>query len=327
MRKSRILCSIVLLMNVVLASCGPSQAELDAEATKIAADTYATQTAEATANTPLPTSTPTNTPTAEPTAIPTIDFVLGEYEDIQHGGFRYRQVEGFYRTYRPGAVSLSSEASEIFITLGGGPMKLDTTLQKAVKDLGSYLSGEMDSFSASDIYWYNIGDVQGFAINIAGEMFGEQMLGLIAVAYHHGDTSFEVIAAAPIDRWILDGEYIAVQIIESVEFFESAPMENMCPISTDPTYGYSKDNPIGVGRGDVYEGPSLEREYLDLLLGPRGEALEYVRLGSMDTGETIVDAYEITIGYSNETVILYLDEYNLDPYVIPQGFACSWSFE
>jgi hypothetical protein len=40
-----------------------------------------------------------------------------------------------------------------------------------------------------------------------------------------------------------------------------------------------------------------------------------------------VDVYEITIGYQTETVVLYLDEYNLDPFVVPQGFACAWSFE
>ena len=324
MRTTIKLGSTYLLVLITLVACGPSQADLDATAAKVSADANATQTAEAT---PSVTSPPTRTATPEPTAIPTIDFSLGDYEDIEHGGFRYRQAEGFYRAYQPGSVMLSSDAPEVFITLGGGPLKPDTTLRKAINDLASYLSGEMDSFSASDIYPYHIGDEQGFAINIAGEMFGEKMIGFVAVAYHHGDTSFEIIAAAPLERWALDGESIAVEILESVEFFEPAPMENMCPVSTDPTYGHTRDNPIGVGRGDVFEGPALERAYLDLLLGPQGEEIEYVRRGSFDTGVTIVDVYEISIGYQTETVVLYLDEYDLDPFVVPQGFACAWSFE
>lgn len=54
---------------VTLAGCGPSQAELDAEATQIAADTAATQTAEA--PTPTNTITPTFTPMPTETPMPT----------------------------------------------------------------------------------------------------------------------------------------------------------------------------------------------------------------------------------------------------------------
>jgi len=54
-----------LLTSAILAACGPSQAELNAQATKIAANILATQTAEA------PTLTPTPTLTSTPTPIPT----------------------------------------------------------------------------------------------------------------------------------------------------------------------------------------------------------------------------------------------------------------
>ena len=69
--KHRILVS--LWISAILVSCGPSQAELDTQATKIAADIFATQTAEAPTPTPtfMPTSTPTFTPTSTPTPMPT----------------------------------------------------------------------------------------------------------------------------------------------------------------------------------------------------------------------------------------------------------------
>jgi hypothetical protein len=73
---------VLLLVGVALSGCGPSQAELDATATRVSADTFATQTAQAPTSTPTytpsptptktptPTLTPTNTPTATPTYTP-----------------------------------------------------------------------------------------------------------------------------------------------------------------------------------------------------------------------------------------------------------------
>ena len=45
---------VCLLTSVILVACGPSQTELDAQATQIAANLFATQTAEAPTPTPLP---------------------------------------------------------------------------------------------------------------------------------------------------------------------------------------------------------------------------------------------------------------------------------
>jgi hypothetical protein len=75
--KTRIIRFILLLLTcAILTACGPSQAEMDVTATKVAADIFATQTAEApTATltfTPSPTSTPTPTATPTPTHTPTI---------------------------------------------------------------------------------------------------------------------------------------------------------------------------------------------------------------------------------------------------------------
>ncbi|NIS81557.1 MAG: hypothetical protein GTO14_15445 [Anaerolineales bacterium] len=62
----------LIILTVLLVGCGPSQEELDATSTKIAADVFATQTAEAPppTDTPLPTDTPTPLPTDTPTAAP-----------------------------------------------------------------------------------------------------------------------------------------------------------------------------------------------------------------------------------------------------------------
>jgi len=63
---------ILTLMALVLCACGPSQAELDSTATKVAADIFATQTAEAPTATFTPEPTDTPTPTELPPAAPAL---------------------------------------------------------------------------------------------------------------------------------------------------------------------------------------------------------------------------------------------------------------
>jgi len=60
---------VCLLAVIILAACGPSQAEMDAQATQVAADPIATKIAAA--PTPTPTNTPTFTPAPMPTNTPT----------------------------------------------------------------------------------------------------------------------------------------------------------------------------------------------------------------------------------------------------------------
>jgi len=62
-----------ILLGVILSGCGPSQTELDATATQVAASVLETQTAAAPSSTPSPTITPTAIPTATPTPTPEPD--------------------------------------------------------------------------------------------------------------------------------------------------------------------------------------------------------------------------------------------------------------
>ncbi len=103
----------------------------------------------------------------------------------------------------------------------------------------------------------------------------------------------------------------------------NAPKVGACVFSEDDTYGYSKDNPIQIG-GDAFEGPSRERDYLENLIGPNGEALTYERSGSLTYGETILDEY--VISGLNEPITLYLDEYAFSEPQAPVGLTCKGEF-
>ena len=101
MNKRTLLLLIILSISLILGACKPSQAELDAQATKVAADMYSTQTAQAPTATktliPSPTNTPTitptitptfpptNTPTVTTTPLPDVSGVVLTFEDLPPG--------------------------------------------------------------------------------------------------------------------------------------------------------------------------------------------------------------------------------------------------
>jgi hypothetical protein len=96
-----------------------------------------------------------------------------------------------------------------------------------------------------------------------------------------------------------------------------------CIVSTDVSYGYTKENPVKVG-GGAMDGPPREHAYLRNLLGPKGEKISYKRLRHVVFGGTILDIYEIK--GLKETVTLYIDEYSYTEPKAPVGFTCVSAF-
>lgn len=94
-----------------------------------------------------------------------------------------------------------------------------------------------------------------------------------------------------------------------------------CAVSTDPSYGYSLENPIKVGSG-LLRGPARERAYLNALAGPNGETITYTRRGSMPFGGVILDIYDLR-GLPNP-VTLYVDMYTFVSPQAPAGFTCAY---
>jgi hypothetical protein len=97
--------------------------------------------------------------------------------------------------------------------------------------------------------------------------------------------------------------------------------------SKDPTYGYTERNPIRVGQmGRAW----AEHAFLNALRGPRGEEIEYQRLGSCCLfatpngpilGQALLDRYDIKYRGNEKRVILYLDMYDYQRPLVPVGFS------
>jgi hypothetical protein len=98
-----------------------------------------------------------------------------------------------------------------------------------------------------------------------------------------------------------------------------------CPVSDDPDYGYTKEQPVQVGGGAMFVA-SRERRYLDALRGPAGEPLRYKRMGTTTLAPhalSVIDVYEVTYDGAEKPLTMYLDAYHYDDGLrAPQGLIC-----
>ena len=105
---------------------------------------------------------------------------------------------------------------------------------------------------------------------------------------------------------------------------ESCPIniDYTTAISSDSTYGYTKENAIRVGNG-----PRNEYEYLSNLLGPNESKIDSIhRIGSVsstykDGRLLLLDAFTLYINGKSFNKVLYLDMYNCEDVLIPRGFT------
>lgn len=101
--------------------------------------------------------------------------------------------------------------------------------------------------------------------------------------------------------------------------------------SQDETYGFTANNPVRVGGGRE-AGARNQLRYLNALLGPRGQALQYEHEGSCcafkvsEAGidnEGQLDIYTITWKGRKEPLKLYLNMYEEAPLAAPVGLRAA----
>lgn len=83
--------------------------------------------------------------------------------------------------------------------------------------------------------------------------------------------------------------------------------------SDDPSYGYTKNNPIKVGGPKGFRGPESERLYLRHLRDSQFNVFRFRRSGSVGAGPDghVLDLYELTSSDGN-TYKVYIDMYHPD---------------
>jgi hypothetical protein len=172
--------------------------------------------------------------------------------------------------------------------------------------------------------------VAGSSWDLEAQNIGKKFEGVVVLIPAHPDYDFAAIrlsnpsgTSLPGD---ITGEVAFSELLDSVRFMsEEEANKGECRVSTDPTYGYSKDNPIRVG-GNAFGGPAREHVFLDSITGPSGKELQYFRNGSLDYGDTILDEFLVTYEGLSKTVVLYIDEYSFTQPFAPKGFECYQPF-
>ena len=96
----------------------------------------------------------------------------------------------------------------------------------------------------------------------------------------------------------------------------------------DPAYGYSEKSPVLVG-GGLGDGSVNMYRFLNALLGPTGQRVHYIRIGTCCPfktpnptfeGEHVLEVYKITYD-SGKPARLYFNWYDSGTLYIPQGLT------
>jgi adenylate kinase family enzyme len=282
-------------------------------------------------STPEPTATPRPQPTL--TSVPTVQAITTS--EIDFGDITQLVVlRGFtieipifypYKKVENDSVFIANEEDTLSILFISDEYSDTISTEEYLKESLTSLNLRDDTdLNFSEPEKIVINDIEGVRVNLQGQLIGISVEGMsIAISPSPNIVIFS-IATSDIEEdptlWESQHKEIFEEFIKTIQFVD---MTESCTISTDETYGYTQENPIKVG-GDVFEGVSRERAYLDNLLGPNGEELSYERNGSIPTDTIILDAYQVKGAGIDE--VLYVDIYNYSEPQAPVGFTCKGAF-
>lgn len=279
--------------------------------------------------TPTPTLTPTPTATATFTPSPTPTIALQPAQNVVGGGFSFRAPAEYSYKILDNQVWISDPlhmTTYVILSITGdafAELTPEEIVDIFVEDYASMMGGSLEKSSTTP---HTLLGVEATVYTLRGTLSDNATSGAVVLA-RLSDEHFILAlgtggSSLVKDVWWVLGYKYFFAVLDTLELIDVSTLP-ACPVSTDPTYGTSKDNPIKVG-GDAFGGPARERTYLEHLRGPNGELLTYERLGSESHGDTILDAYRIT-GLAR-AVTLYLDEYSFSELFAPVGFSCLGPF-
>lgn len=262
---------------------------------------------------------------------PSPSIEMGDIQKVEAGGYSLRIPEGFIANISDAQILIQYPDKPILISFFGDANDVETQSAKELANQIVSLVFEKGGGKAQlgEPVLITVNGIEGRMFEIDGNMGGIPIVGEAVVFFPTPDHFVFGLSTANLSEdkqlWVDKGKAAFEAVVQSLEFlpFKQTVSYGNCEISTDETYGYTKDNPIRVGGGWL-EGPARERAFLDNLLGEDGRPIDYQRLESLTYGDTILDRYEvINAGMRTE---LYIDMYLFSPPQAPVEFNCISEF-
>jgi hypothetical protein len=274
--------------------------------------------------TPLPTLTPN----------PAAWIGLGAEQIVPAGGYAFVPLAAIDESMMPLSLEIDgSQATQVdaketlFFSLANEPSGESVDVSECLQEILNRLPADITNFTSSTPQPISAAGLEGLQADISGSLFGEPMLGSLAVLHPDGRCFSLVGMAATAEAsslWQSTGKLAFDALLKHVRFL---PNLAACQIATDPTYGLSPENPIRLGSVNLYDGITRMEAYLNTLRGPNFEEISYTRLDPMyNQGDQIVDPYEISYVGLSKPLTLYFDLYTYEPPMAPVGFTCEAAF-
>jgi hypothetical protein len=249
-----------------------------------------------------------------------------------YGGLYSFEPVLLYSTIIDHSVSylINDPAGEVFILVGvpreektDDRSQVDYIFQAGFQGIGARIVSDSPEPVVVD-------GIAGNSWDLEAQHNGEDFEGDVVLIPVLPDYDFSAIRLSNVSGTSLpaeiSGEKAFSELLGTVQFMsKNEAASGECQVSEDPTYGFSKDNPIRVG-GNAVGGPAREHAFFNSISGPAGKGLEYSRSGSLDYGNTILDEFLVTYEGLSKPIILYFDEYSFSKPFAPKGFECYQSF-
>lgn len=281
---------------------------------------------------------PMDTPTTQPSPTPDPDSLIqmGKEVQVPASGFAFTPVTIWDQSglpllvhISPERVTLNNEGSTLFFSLINDSDPEVADLQGCLQASLDRMAEDVQNFSAGDVQPLDLPTGKAVTSAVSGNVLGIQSAGQLLVL-KPGESCFTLFGLATTvnaeQLWQNIGQKIFERLSQSLRFLEESEI-TLCEIASDPSYGFSPENPIRVGNSNLYDGRIRQENYLLTLRGPSGEEIFFTRL-TAEFNETggIVDPYRIEYANIPDPVTLYFDMYNFEIPMAPVGFTCEAAF-
>ena len=282
----------------------------------------------------IPPSGPTATPLPTPTADASAWIKLGAEQIVPAGGYAFVPLAAIDESMMPLSLEIDgSQATQVnaketlFFSLANEPSGESVDVSACLQEILNRLPADIANFTSSAPQPISAAGLEGLQTDISGSLFGEPMLGSLAVL-HPDDRCFSLVGMAATPEasslWQSTGKLAFDALLKHIRFL---PNLAACQVATDPTYGVSPENPIRLGSVNLYDGIARMEAYLNTLRGPNFEEIIYSRQNPVyNKAGQIVDPYEISYAGLSKPLTLYFDLYTYESPMAPAGFTCEAAF-